>query len=81
MSSLAVSRQLSVILTGTSPDGLPMCLRHSGACEMRIYLNRNAECFRDSHAGVLGDLSYRQQKLWREVDALSPREMYRKAVT
>uniref|UniRef100_A0A7S3VU70 Reverse transcriptase zinc-binding domain-containing protein n=1 Tax=Dunaliella tertiolecta TaxID=3047 RepID=A0A7S3VU70_DUNTE len=29
----------------------------------------------------LGDLRYRQQKVWREADALSPREVNRKAVT
>eukprot|EP00983_Pelagomonas_calceolata_P046640 1140277-Pelagomonas_calceolata.AAC.1 len=29
----------------------------------------------------LGDLRYRQQKFWREADALSPREVNRKAVT
>eukprot|EP00983_Pelagomonas_calceolata_P044759 1139436-Pelagomonas_calceolata.AAC.1 len=28
----------------------------------------------------LGGLRYRQQKVWREADALSPREMNRKAV-
>eukprot|EP00983_Pelagomonas_calceolata_P011629 375075-Pelagomonas_calceolata.AAC.1 len=29
----------------------------------------------------LGDLRYRQKKVWREADALSPREVDRKAVT
>eukprot|EP00983_Pelagomonas_calceolata_P019022 598223-Pelagomonas_calceolata.AAC.1 len=29
----------------------------------------------------LGDLRYRQQKAWREADALNPREVNRKAVT
>eukprot|EP00983_Pelagomonas_calceolata_P076803 1153578-Pelagomonas_calceolata.AAC.3 len=29
----------------------------------------------------IGDLRYRQQKVWREADAFSPREMNRKAVT
>eukprot|EP00983_Pelagomonas_calceolata_P023185 730141-Pelagomonas_calceolata.AAC.1 len=29
----------------------------------------------------LRDLKYRQQKVWREADALSPREVNRKAVT
>eukprot|EP00983_Pelagomonas_calceolata_P016002 507285-Pelagomonas_calceolata.AAC.1 len=29
----------------------------------------------------LGDLRYRQQKVWKEADALSPRELNRKAVT
>eukprot|EP00983_Pelagomonas_calceolata_P014041 449782-Pelagomonas_calceolata.AAC.1 len=29
----------------------------------------------------LGDLRYRQQKFWREADALSPKEVNRKAVT
>eukprot|EP00983_Pelagomonas_calceolata_P110776 1159712-Pelagomonas_calceolata.AAC.5 len=28
----------------------------------------------------IGDSSYRQQKVWREADALSPREVNRKAV-
>eukprot|EP00983_Pelagomonas_calceolata_P000182 5753-Pelagomonas_calceolata.AAC.2 len=29
----------------------------------------------------IGDLRYRQQKVWRDADALSPREVNRKAVT
>eukprot|EP00983_Pelagomonas_calceolata_P009786 317438-Pelagomonas_calceolata.AAC.1 len=29
----------------------------------------------------LGDLRYRQQKVWNEAEALSPREVNRKAVT
>eukprot|EP00983_Pelagomonas_calceolata_P010336 335670-Pelagomonas_calceolata.AAC.1 len=29
----------------------------------------------------IGDLRYRQQKVWKEADALSPREMNRKVVT
>eukprot|EP00983_Pelagomonas_calceolata_P019076 599320-Pelagomonas_calceolata.AAC.1 len=29
----------------------------------------------------LGDLRYRQQKVWRDADALSPRVVNRKAVT
>eukprot|EP00983_Pelagomonas_calceolata_P127598 1161421-Pelagomonas_calceolata.AAC.12 len=42
----------------------------------------NAECFQDSQTGFhLGDLRYRRQKVWRGTDALSPREMNRKAVT
>eukprot|EP00983_Pelagomonas_calceolata_P041317 1138013-Pelagomonas_calceolata.AAC.1 len=30
---------------------------------------------------LIGDLRYRQQKIWREADALSPREAIRKAAT
>eukprot|EP00983_Pelagomonas_calceolata_P019748 624050-Pelagomonas_calceolata.AAC.1 len=47
------------------------------ACAMRRCLNRNCRVL---PRFPCRDLRYRQLKVWREADALSPREVNRKAV-
>eukprot|EP00983_Pelagomonas_calceolata_P014113 451064-Pelagomonas_calceolata.AAC.2 len=51
----------------------------SGKCVGMLTI---AECFYQiPMQDFIGDLRYRQQKFWREADALSPQEVNRKEVT
>eukprot|EP00983_Pelagomonas_calceolata_P076078 1153270-Pelagomonas_calceolata.AAC.1 len=53
----------------------------SGMRNEEVFKQKLLSASKISMQDFLGDLRYRQQKVWREADALSPREVNRKAVT
>eukprot|EP00983_Pelagomonas_calceolata_P127692 1161433-Pelagomonas_calceolata.AAC.6 len=55
-------------------------IRQLEALKAYLHLADRDESCCSAH-DLLGDLRYRKQKVWREADALSPREVNRKAVT
>eukprot|EP00983_Pelagomonas_calceolata_P072252 1151633-Pelagomonas_calceolata.AAC.1 len=53
----------------------------SGIRNEKVFKEKLLSAFKVPMQDLLGDLRYRQQKVWREADALSPREVNSKAVT
>eukprot|EP00983_Pelagomonas_calceolata_P035171 1099900-Pelagomonas_calceolata.AAC.1 len=64
-----------------SPVGLHMSKSFSGMRNEEVFKQKLPSDSKNPMQDVLGDLRYRQQKVWREVDALSLRDVNRKAVT
>eukprot|EP00983_Pelagomonas_calceolata_P073900 1152316-Pelagomonas_calceolata.AAC.16 len=72
-------KQICTLLIGTSYVGQHMCLIHL-AYTMWICSNNMLSASKIPKQENLRDLRYRQQRVWREADALSPRQVNRKGL-